>query len=137
MENNSLEANDWITRSDSSIGSIIFMVVELDRRDLIPLDMRQAFAHHGGNLVDDLPNFIQATATMFAKAHGGNCGVSEWEGSQANWAVTFMASALSSVQFLAKIEREREECPEIYAAMRKSRGSTVSLVKAGNGEATH
>jgi hypothetical protein len=137
MENNNVQNNEWMANSDSGMYSIAAMLMELDQRDLIPLDMRQALAHHAGNLADLLPCFIQATTMMFAKAHTGKFGVDDSEGANANWAVAFMADAMSGMQLLEKIERDRKDYPQLYTAMRKARGSNVSLVKSGDSETKH
>ena len=127
-------ANEWLAGGAGSILKVCDMLVELDRRNLIPNDMRAALVSHAEELVSVLPNYIAANANLMATAHAEKLLAGEDdEAAQVCWGVAFMTDSLNGMQSLARLERDRHEFPAIHEAVSRAYGAGVSLV-TGEGQ---
>lgn len=132
MATNDATANQWLDGGAGSILRICDMLVELDRRNLIPSDMRTALVKHADELMSVLPNYIAASANLMAETHAEKAlsGDSD-QAAQVCWGIAFMTDTMNGMQYLARLERERQDYPEMFAAISKAHGASVSLV-SGN-----
>lgn len=121
MKTNDAKNNHWMEGEAGSILRICDVLVELDRRNLIPSDLRTALVHHAQALLDVLPNYIAANANLMATAHMEKLyGHDEDKAAQVCWGMAFMSDALNGLQYVARLEYEREKYPDIHTAVSKA-----------------
>jgi hypothetical protein len=127
MKANDTNENQWLSGEVGSIQAMTAMFIELDNCGLLPSDMRLALVKHADALLDVLPGHIKDTANLLAQAHAENAGVDSSTTSSIGWTIGFMADTIIGLQFLARLERDRQEYPEIHAAIRKAFGTNIKL----------
>ena len=133
MSTQDKQENHWLEGAPGSILRICDVLVELDRRNLIPSDMRSGLVHHAQALLEVLPNFIAANANLMAQTHAEKTFSGDHDqAAQVCWGMAFMSDALNGLQYVARLEYEREKYPEIHAAMRNAyaEDDAMELTKA-------
>jgi hypothetical protein len=66
----------WFKNANASFTDIAHMLIELDEKGVIPMDMREAIHNHATNCIGSLPISIAAVASSLAAAVFGDAGLS-------------------------------------------------------------
>lgn len=123
------QKNHWLEGAPGSIQKIMDMLVELDNRNLVPVDMRAGLVRHAEELTNLIPNYIAANANMMAQAHAEKSVSCDGDmAAQACWGIAFMTEALSGLQYLARLESDRQKYPDIQTAVSKAYGANIKPI---------
>ncbi|HNV58034.1 MAG TPA: hypothetical protein PKH72_00125 [Rhodoferax sp.] len=83
--------NEWFKTAQEPFTDIAFMLIELNRRKLLPDDMRQAIFKHAENSTETLPRSIAAIASTLAGAVAGDVGADKGEIEGVSWGIAGLA----------------------------------------------
>lgn len=83
--------NDWFKDAQEPFSDIAYVLTELDKRKLIPDDMRQAILKHARNSIGTLPLTMAAVASSLAAAVSGDIGLDKRQVEGVSWGIAALA----------------------------------------------
>jgi uncharacterized protein (UPF0147 family) len=106
-----MRGNKWFKDACSPIMELAQMLVNLDRKDAIPSDMRDAIAQHAENAMSTLPGSIAAISAALASAIASDVGLDPDQAAHAAWGIQSVADMAQGMNSL----REQFATPNTIA----------------------
>jgi hypothetical protein len=85
---------EYFTNANRSFTDVAHMLIDLDRKRLVPDEMREAIRQHADNSLDVLPLGIAAIASTLASAAYGDFGIDESNVANASYAIAELAEQM-------------------------------------------